>query len=137
MKKNCFFSTALVCSLMLCFMYSSTLYAHEPPTPYIYTVCGNLPYHDLYSKGLASVTVNGKAQPQIRCCWQCVNCYMVVATQGEGMQPVGDYVMREFYEPISGNGAIIEATKIYHSDSNTLPDCRFNYYPYRMVKDEK
>lgn len=101
--------------------------------PYTYTACeyGN-GIHQAERRGTATIiTVGGTVLMDGTPCWQCKNCYLVIATSGDPTATggiVGYYYTRAYIEPIGLLGAIIQVpnnTVLPYVNSKTLEGFRF------------
>ncbi|MCF0228346.1 MAG: hypothetical protein HUJ76_01465 [Parasporobacterium sp.] len=104
--------------------------------PEYQTVCGNLPYHDMYSAG-GCVCFYPREEFYFSngCLWQCVNCYTLLATENEpgnaaGL-PIGKYASSAWYYSYDVSGlCFFYALSGSYCYGTSLPGYRFNYYYY-------
>lgn len=115
------------------YAYEKTLLNYLSVEPYTYTACeyGN-GIHQAERRGNATVyTTGGTILIDGDPCWQCKNCYLVIATTGDPTAAggiVGFYYTRAYFEPIGILGAIIEVpndTILPYVNSKTLEGFRF------------
>jgi hypothetical protein len=97
-----------------------------------HSVCGDLPYHKMYSSGWGWVYKNGERYIWGGCAWQCRNCHLVIVTEGDkfynGMQTIGKYATYQALEKINGYGCVIKDANSYgYSSDNKLPGYKFFY----------
>lgn len=102
----------------------------EEISPAAHEVCAGLPYHDMRSRGWGTVYKNGEYYIKSGACWQCVNCYTVMVTEGDiwygQMQTIGKYATLPWGEPITYTGCVIETAAYYgQTSSNSLSGYRF------------
>lgn len=94
-------------------------------------VCSGLPYHDMRARGWGTVhNPDGTYYITSGPCWQCVNCYTVMVTQGDiwygQMQSIGKYAVVHWREPITNTGCVIQRAEYYgQTSANSLNGYRF------------
>ena len=105
--------------------------------PQYNTVCGNLPYHKMYSHGWADCilpngdvyinVLNGKM-------WQCANCNSVLVTEGDiynnHMSTIGKWGSAMWNDRITTPVSSVYANNWGYCGSNTLSGYKFYYNAY-------
>lgn len=85
-------------------------------------VCSGLAYHDLRARGWGTVYKGDDYYIKSGACWQCVNCYTVVITEGDiwynQMQTIGKYAICPWPEPITYTGCVMMDASYYGKTSN-------------------
>ena len=105
-------------------------------SPNYYTVCGNLPYHQMMPKCMGDVYIGSNPNPYIvnGYCWQCENCYLVLVTEGtiifDEMTTIGKWGEALYNWPIDTNVQIVYATSYGYCSQNHMDGYHFDYYHY-------
>lgn len=65
-------------------------------------------------------------------CWQCINCNMVIVTEGDPLQnqKILRYAMKHYVDPVSGNGCImyVSSSSVGYCSTNRLEGYVFLYH---------
>ncbi|SHJ63749.1 hypothetical protein [Thermoclostridium caenicola] len=137
MKKLRLFALVLfILSLLISQVYANPPYKNvviDPiiVKPEVYEVCSGKPYHDMKSRGIALVSYNDSWLLIGSPCWQCKNCYLVLATEGDPTypyyEPIGTWAYKIYDEPINIYGACFDADYVGYCPDNRMDGYRFSY----------
>ncbi len=98
-----------------------------------HTVCGTLPYHNMYPRGVGhALYPGGSVYFYSGCCWQCENCYLVLVTQGDyyfgQMETIRKWGSVAWNERLTTNCNYVVVSNWGYCPNNWMSGYRFNVY---------